>query len=347
MADLLTALLDRLGASLDHNGRAHADCPFCGADGFSRTGRAAYHFYVYDLPGRQGACCQVCGWRGSYRDLADHFDLHGYAPPAPREQIPVAPAPWTHPGALAHYRAFQRRQWPAVARAWQAYKPLDELTIETADLGLGRLPMWSERKRAWYMHRFDRLIVPLIADGQLVGLRGRAIDPADDGPKWLTASTSTSVLMGLDAVTPGSIVVWCENLVDRLLAAASDPRAVYVASGGVSWQVDWLDQLIARSPRAILIFFDNDLAGCPSDQAYTQGHREWLSTMQDRLAQGKISAIPHAPEPRGPKLANELLKRRDAAGKQIAIRVHRWPSNRPLHWDLGSEVSTSARLEAA
>ncbi len=341
MADLLTAVLDRLGVDLDRGGRAHADCPFCGADGATRTGRAAYHFYVYDLPGRQGAQCWVCGWRGSLLDLARHFDLQGYTPAERREQLPIPLAPWQQAVALGHYRAFQRRQWPAVVAAWQAYKPLDELTIQVADLGLGRLPLWSETKRQWYMHRFDRLIVPLIVGGQIVGLRGRATHPADDGPKWLTASTSASVLMGLGDVTPGSVVVWCENLVDRLLAAASDARAVYVASGGVSWRDEWLDELAARQPRHILIFFDNDLAGCPSDRAYTEGRAAWLATMQERMATGRIRSLPPAPEPRGPKLANDLLKR------GVPASVHRWPNDRPLHWDLGSEVTQIVRLEAA
>lgn len=331
MTNLLDALAARLDTSFDRSGRAHATCPECGKEPYSRSGSRAFHFYIYSLAnGKEGAQCHVCGYWASLAQLAKRLDVTGYTAPAPRVDEPPPPTPWSQPGALANYRTFQRRQWDRVVSAWQQYKPLNEATIEDADLGLGRLPLWGDWSRSWYAYSFDRLILPIFADGQVVGLRGRAIDPRDDGPKWLTASFSRSTLVGLESVQRGAAVVWCENLIDRLFAAQTEPSAVYVASGGGSWRADWLRDLAARRPRSVLVWFDNDLAGCPNAQTAR-------AAAARRAAEGK----PAMPEPRGPKLANDLL----ALGQHAT--VYRWPNGTPEHADLGAALMAYYERRAA
>lgn len=327
MNDLLTALATRLHTQFDRQGRAHAVCPACGAEPTNRIGGAAYHFYLYDLPGgKQGAVCWACGYRPRLTELATELDVTGYIPPQPRAVTPPPPAPWQAPDALVAYRAFQDRQWADVLHAWQQYKPLAAPTIRLADLGLGRLPLWDDQRQVWYPYRYERLIVPLLQDGQIVGLRGRAIHPADTGPKWLTASFSETLLMGLNTVQPGDTVIWCENVIDRLLAQQVEPHARYVASGGLTWRDAWLDDMAQRCPAQVLIWFDNDLAGCPNATTAQ-------AAAQRRIAEGK----PPSPPPRGPKLANALLQR------GVRARVYAWPAGTPEHADLGWLLTTTRR----
>lgn len=315
--DLLTMLAAKLGGEFDRQGRCHVTCPECGADPVTRGGRAAYHFYLYDLPRGQGAVCWSCGYRPRLTELADKLSLRGYTPPVARPHTPPPAAPWQADGALDAYRAFQEQRWRAVVSAWQSYKPLSEQTIRDADLGLGRVPLWGESRQAWYPYRWERLIVPLKRGSDIVGLRARAVHPADEGPKWLTASFSESVLAGLDEVGEGDTVIWCENLVDRLLARQAEPSVRYVASGGVAWRDEWLAALAQARPAHVLIWLDNDAAGCPNEST-------WRAACERRAREQK----PAPPEPRGPRLANELLAR------GVRARVYRWPAHTPEHADL-------------
>ena len=152
MADLMDALCDRLGTMLDVQGRAHCDCPFCGAEARSRAGGKAFHFYLYDLRGARGAVCWSCGWRGGLAALARELDVQGEDSRPPRP-MPTAPTPpWAAPNALRNYARYvgdPERQRQIVA-AWRRYKPLSEATIARELLGYSRLALWSEERGEWY-----------------------------------------------------------------------------------------------------------------------------------------------------------------------------------------------------
>lgn len=338
MANLLDALCDRLGTRLDRQGRAHAPCPFCGAP-------AGYHFYVYSLRNRQGAVCWSCGYRGSLSKLAAALDVQGAESPqeTPRELPPTPIAPWAADDALSRYRQAMGQRWPAVVAAWQAYKPLSEQSIKSADLGLGRLPLYDEDRQRWYESKNMRLLYPLIEGGRIVGIAGRAYLPEDSGPKWLTGSTSTLILHGLETIEPGNTVIWVENRVDRLLVLEERPDVRCIASGGLTWRPEWLDALAARRPRHVLVWFDNDVSGCPSAAEYIRGKAAWLARMRAQVKAGKIKQVPPFQEPRGPVIANELLKR------GIKASVYRWANGTPEHQDIGSVIvqERQARLRAA
>lgn len=335
MADLLSALCTKLGTDLDARGRAYADCPMCGAPGYTNTGRPAYHFYLFDRDGKRGAVCWSCGWRGGLGQLARQLQVQGTDTVAPR-QAPARPqTPWEQPQALERYQAAMQERWAEVVAAWQAYKPLSEATIRRAALGLGRLPLYDEKRRQWYQSRHPRLLAPLTEGGRMVGIAGRAYLPADDGPKWLTASYSTLVLHGLDEVQPGDVVIWVENRVDRLLVEENEPGVKALASGGLTWQPAWLDALAARRPRHVLVWFDHDLSGNGS----TYHERELLAIWRKKTDERRHNnprlmqmPYPQAPQPRGPLLANELLER------GVRATLYTWPRGSAFGADVGSAL---------
>lgn len=346
MAALIDVLCAKLGTQIDIRGRAHADCPMCGASAQTRTGGRSYHFYLYDLAnGKRGAVCWACGWRGSLTDLAAELNVSGRDDAPRREQPQIPLAPWSAPEALAEYRRATASRCDVLER-WQAYKPLTAATIAQFDLGVGYLPFWSERKRRWIRGRHERLILPLIVDSTIVGLTGRAIDPDDDGPKWLTSSFSDlSHLFGLEQVQPASEVIICENRIDACLACQLEPDVATVAVGGAVWHSHWTEQLAARKPRRVLVWLDHDLAGNGSRWHERELLAEWRAKVDARRAANPELAkrpYPTPPTPRGPSIANDLI----AAG--IRAEVYTWPRNSPLHRDLGAELmAETEQIKAA
>jgi hypothetical protein len=305
-----------------------------------------YHFYIYHSPRYgTGARCWACGYRGSLAKLATYLDVQGAEShsAAPRELPPTPIAPWAADDALERYRRAMGQRWGDVVAAWQRYKPLSEQSIKAADLGLGKLPLYDEDGDRWYESRYPRLLYPLVEGGRIVGIAGRAYLPEDGGPKWLTGSTSTLILHGLDTIEPGDAVIWVENRVDRLLVLEERPDVRCIASGGLTWRPEWLDAIAARRPRAVLMMLDNDLAGCPNQQTYIRGKAAWLARMQAQVKAGKIKQVPPFQEPRGPVIANALLER------GVKASVYRWANNTPEHQDIGSVIvqERQTRLRAA
>jgi hypothetical protein len=215
---------------------------------------------------------------------------------------------------------------------WQMYKPLSEQTIRDNNLGVGKLPLYDEAGDRWYESRYPRLLYPLVEGGRIVGIAGRAFLPGDTGPKWLTGSTSTLILHGLETISPGDTVIWVENRVDRLLVLEERSDVRCLASGGLTWRPEWLDAIAARRPRHVLMMLDNDLAGCPNYQTYVRGKAAWLARMRAQVKAGKIKQIPPFQEPRGPVIANALLER------GVKASVYKWANGTPEHQDIGSVI---------
>ena len=296
-ATLFDQLCDQLHAAPDRKGEVWVDCPSCGKDG--------KHFSFNETTGH----CFACDYSGSLRQIAAL--LGAVDRPAPRVQRQEPPKPRQWQQAPERYlegycAAFDRVQ------AWSSYKPLTLDSIARFRLGVGVLPASRCTAR--------RLILPVFDGGRVVAFHGRAYLPDDTDAKWLTAGgSSKQVLFNIDLVRPGATVVICENFVDAILAMQARPGIVAVAGGGASWQEHWTAQLAQARPARVKVWLDHDLAGNGS----RYHHAALVALWRERNPTG----IP--PEPRGPKIANDLL----AAG--ISASVYAWPKHTPLKADIG------------
>lgn len=318
-ATLFDQLCDQLHVQPDRKGECWVDCPNCG--------KGQKHFSFNERTGH----CFACDYSASLRQIAL---LLGTADrPAPRAQRPaVAPRPdlWQREPTrwLERYCAALDR-----LERWQAYKPLSLDSIAHHRLGVGKLPMWSEERRTWYEWPHRRLIVPLWGNGQIVGFYGRACVDGDHGPKWLGASgTDKCHLFLVGELRAGCTLVIVENYVDAILAAQVEPSAVYAAIGGATWRDEWTAQVAAARPARALSWLDHDLAGNGSRYHEAELLAAWRKGVADRRAANPALAQrpwPKVPEPRGPKIANDLL----AAG--VRASVYEWPRGTPLKADIG------------
>ena len=325
-ATLFDQLCDQLHAAPDRKGEVWVDCPQCG--------KGQKHFSFNETTGH----CFACGYSGSLRQIAELFGTVDR--PAPRAERP-APAPrpdfWQQEPArwLDRYGAALDR-----LERWQAYKPLTLDSIARYRLGVGKLPLWSADRGQWYEWPCRRLIVPLWSKGQIVGFYGRAFDPNDHGPKWLGASgTDKSHLFLTGQLTRGCTLVIAENYVDAILAAQQQPDVVGAAVGGATWRDAWTTQIAAARPTRVVVWLDHDLAGNGSRYHHAELLDAWRTGIAARRAANPALAQrpwPQPPEPRGPKIANDLL----VAG--IRASVYAWPKYTPLKDDLGWLLSEEA-----
>lgn len=340
--NIIERLVQLTQAVPDRAGRWHCDCPACGASGL-RNNRPAYHFYFYATEHRSGATCWTCGYRTTLAGLLRELgDSGAYEPPAPAHVKPAAPPPWERPGAWANWQRTMASKQEAIWQTWQAYRPFTRETVARAGLAVERL-VFRDDERGWYQGRYPRLLIPIVREGVLVGFRGRAYQPLDDGPKWISATGTETWLCGLETVRRGSEVIWCESLADRLLGEQQYPGVAFVASGGLTWRDEWLDHLARLKPRHVLVWFDHDLSGNGSPWHEEDWGDRWRAEQVRRLtAAGKPThRLPQAPSPRGPLLVAELRKR------GIRADLYDWPHDSPEHADMGWTIMEDIKREEA
>ncbi len=303
-ATLFDQLCDQLHAQPDRKGEVWIDCPQCGKD--------KKHFSFNETTGH----CFACDYSGSLRQIAELLGTVDRPAPRVQRQEPQRPRQWQYaPDRYleGYCAAFDR------VPAWQGYKPLTLDSIARFRLGVGVLPA------SRCTHR--RLILPVIDDGRVVAFHGRAYRPEDTDAKWLTAGgSSKQVLFNSNLVRPGATVVICENFVDAILAMQARPEIIAVAGGGASWQEHWTTQLAKAHTARVIVWLDHDLAGNGSRHR----HAELLALWRAKNPTGT------PPEPRGPKIANDLL----AAG--VRASVYAWPKHTPLKADIGWLLSEEA-----
>lgn len=300
-----TTLFDQLCYQLhlepDHKGECWLDCPNCG--------KGDKHFSFNEHAGH----CFSCDYSASLKTIAAQLNIGAeYVPVKAPRKPQERPKDWQRSPErwLDHYCAALDR-----VSAWQSYKPLSLDSIARFRLGVGVLP--SSR----CTHR--RLVLPVHADGRIIAFHGRAYRPDDADAKWLTAGgSSKQVLYNVDLVQPGSVVIVCENFVDCILAMQVEPSVIAVAGGGASWRPEWTQQLVARRPKQVICWLDNDLAGAPNPETYHLLAATWR-------AEHPGTAVP---EPRGPRIANELL----AAG--LHASCYRWPNGAQAKCDIGQAL---------
>lgn len=335
MTTLIERLAEMLQAVPDYKGRWHADCPQCGAAG-TKHGRPAYHFYLYHLDGiGSGAQCQVCGYKTRLYDLARELGADGNLPmPAPRAEMRRPQAPWERPDAWQRWKAYYATRIDAIVRQWAGYRPFTAETVQRFGLAVDKLTFYAPERQEWYAARQPRLLVPIVREGQIIGIKGRAYHPMDDGPKWLSATNSQTWLCGVEDVQAGQEVIWCESLVDRLLGAQQYADLAFVATGGLTWRDEWLDRLAAQRPRHVLVWFDNDLSGNGNEQHNRRWLAEWRADINARRGEDAPGIQPQAPLPRGPQLVRDLRRR------GVRADLYRWSADAPHKADLGWALMT-------
>ena len=302
-AFIFNTLCQQLHVEPDGKGEYWIDCPWCG--------KGAKHFSFSE----RGYKCFSCDEKGkNLRLLAAELNIRSETPsrmtPGRAERAQEPPKQWQRSPErwLERYcGAFDRLS------AWQSYKPLSLESIARFRLGVGVLP--SSRCK------LKRLIVPVFASGKVVAFHGRAYLPSDTDKKWLTAGgSSKQVLFGAELLRPGATILIVENFVDAILAMQAATDVVAVAGGGASWQPEWTAQIATSRPARALIWLDHDLAGNGS----RWHHHELLTAWRAAHPDAK-----HTPEPRGPKIANDLL----VAG--VRASLYEWPKGSPAKADIG------------
>lgn len=342
MTTLIEQLAELLQAVPDRDGRYHADCPFCGAPG-TRFGRPAYHFYVYHLrSGASGAQCWSCGHKGSLVELARVLGADSELPmPAPRPELQRPTPPWEDERWLPGARRHVERTLQQTTQRWQQYRPYGSETVQRHVLMYERLVHWHD-ERGWYSGKHPRLLIPVMREGRVIGIKGRAVDARDDGPKWLSATGTETWLCGVEDIRRGQEVIWCESLADRILGMQEYPDIAFVATGGLTWRDEWLDRLAAAQPRHVIVWFDHDLSGNGSAHHAADWLHDWQDEIATRRGERAVGPMPTAPTPRGPQLVRELQRR------GIRAALYEWPADAPHKADMGNVLMTeiAAKLPA-
>lgn len=296
--DVFRALCRRYGTEPDRSGEAPITCPSCGKP--PKPGQTHCTMSV------RGWHCFVCGAGGTIKQLAEHEHIE-----TPKDWRPPKRKPqrkrsyyWKQHGGSATLARITRLPVSERLDLWREYKPVTAAMVREHHLGYGTLP-------ASRCHH-NRLLVPLMRRGKLVGIRGRAID-CDCG-KWLSPAGNEATLYNHQALGKGQIVIVCENPIDALLVGEAYD-AVGVATLSVSyWQDAWLDMLADAEPAKIVVAYDNHRPGNGG------GRAEWLADHERDIT------------PNGIKLCNRLLK----AG--LPAMLYDW-GDAPLGADIGDVLA--------
>jgi len=322
---LFARLCARLAANPDSQGEVHVDCPFCGKE--AKRGQTHASF------SERGFHCFVCGQGTSLAHLAEM--LLGREAPEPvvpayprqteRARKPVVPGRLDEFSRLAELYASS-----TVALAyWLKYKPVPEEAVSAYRLGLGAYPKHMSRCE------HQRLQVPLIAQGKVVGFRGRQLVWRCSCGKWLSPSGSRMILYNGERLTgephegmgyaygwrpiAGKVLFIVENPIDALLLEARYPRVCAVATLGVTiWQAAWTELVARARPGLVIVAYDNDRPGNGGGQ---RGKEAWLADPKH-----KQDIVPN-----GIRLANRLLE----AG--VRARLVQW-AGYPLKTDVGDAL---------
>jgi hypothetical protein len=323
---LYRALCARLQVQPDSHGEAHVACPKCGKE----PKRGQVHFSFSE----RGGFCMVCGQATSLAALARIF-----APDQATEYTahftPSVARPKAQPTVDFQRLAAQYAGAPGVTARWRAYKPVSEQLVAAYRLGYGAFPQYTSKCQ------HHRLMVPLIAQGQVVGFRGRSL--GCDCGKWLSPAGSRMVLCNGERLTGNEHaglgyawgtrrILWrelwvVENPIDAILAEMLWPEVAVVATLGVAmWQEEWTALVAAAGPKIVRILYDNDR---PGNGGGAQGRRDWLATHERDIEPG----------------AQRLARRLRVAG--LRVRVEQWPEDAPIHADVGDLIVGELRNRSA
>lgn len=280
-------LSQQRGGWPDRRGEYWALCPF-------HADRESGSFSFSE----RGYKCFACGAHGGLSRLAETLGLvEGWSAPLrllprPAAKTPATPRP--EPAWQKDPRVLDRFQpLGPLARQYCHRRGLRDETIARWRLGCGVLPA----SRA----KLPRLILPVFAAGQLVGLRGRALLPEDKEAKWLQSAGSRTTLFGADCLASGRTVIVTEAPLSAILAMQEAPEVVAAVAGTAGagcWRPEWTEAIARSRPAWALVWYDCDPAGLTN----------------------------------GVKVVNALLE----AG--VRARLYRWPAGTPPKTDLADVV---------
>ena len=306
-----------LGAKPDRRGEVWMTCPACGKEG--------QHFSFSE----RGAYCFVCGAAYGLRELAAILgigerpaDRPFRARPHPTARVERQPPPAQFAALADQYAAD-----PTVVHRWWEYRPrLEPAIMRAYRLGCGAYPTYLSKCQ------HERLQVPLILEGQVVGFRGRQIDCACEKAKWLSPKGSVMGLYNgerlgkgrapgllrapLPRTVEGNALFIVENPIDALLIEASTAFCAVATLGVSMWQEPWTQAVRDARPGLVWVAFDNDR---PGNGGGEQGRAAWLETHEKDIV------------PNGVRLVNKLLE----AG--VSARLFPWQGY-PLKTDIGDLV---------
>lgn len=301
-------------------------CPVCGKNEKSKDcsyNAAAWH-------------CFVCGSGGSLVDLARRQGVPAQLTPVPAQSAKRLPSWRTSTDEaltiLARYTARCDKY-----QHWQAYKPVSTSMVDRLNWGVGSLDLYPYTGYHTSRCPHDRLIYPVMWDGQIVAFRGRQMACQCDGESWLNMAGSAPALYGIDDVPVGAVLVLCENPVDAMLVHEYQHSNVYgcaTTGGAGTWRDEWTVRLAALHLRHVVVWYDNDLAGCPNPETLEAEVAAWRVKMQAALDAGKIKTIPAMPPtPHGPRVARLLWL------ANIKVSIGAWPPGTPVNWDIGKQIA--------
>jgi len=355
--EMFGKLCHHLQVQPDRRGECYVTCPFCGKESSAKDA----HFSFSE----RGGHCFVCGKSGGLYGLLRVYGLtEGAAARKLGSTSRADPAP-TPPPRPAAKRAATKVDWEAMVRRyeshpetvsrWSAYKPLPEDLIRAYRLGYGIFPQYTSHCQ------HPRLMVPLIENGVVVGLRGRKVDcgcgdtETKRGDKWLSPAGTRCILFNGERFGQGpgmgfaygqrradryTLLLIVENPIDALLAEVWNEDVVAVATLGVSmWKAEWTPFLVRVQPAAVVVFFDNDRPGNGGGQ---MGRKDWLATHPTDIEPNGIRLVHHlqAAGIRGACLGSHEFRRK--------VRPD-WPGweGVGLHSDLGDLLVPEVRKRLA
>jgi hypothetical protein len=327
MSTLFDQICSKVNQAPDRRGQVYIPCPACGKE----SSRKNVHFVFSET---KGAICFVCGYKASLKMLAERLGVEKdapYKPPVYHVAAPKTIRAWE--GMIENHLENASKQ---AKIKWKAYKPIDDTVIDNYRLGWGFFPKMTSQCA------HERLLVPLIAGGKIVGLRGRAVDC--QCPKWLSILGSEPKFLynggqlsqnneerlqrhlGLSTspFARGEIILIVENPIDALMVEQSANVRAIATLGVTSWCEEWTQSLVECRPALILVVYDNDLAGNTSNPELIAKWRK------------KNPMIKDAPTPNGVRLVNNLLR----AG--LPASLYHWPAGSPEKADIGMLLSETS-----
>lgn len=293
----------------DRNGNVHVNCPFCG----KASSRTETHFSFNNTQFH----CFVCGAKGGLRKLAEYLSMDTgsitpyIAPhrPVKKQVIPgwtINPKPYLD-GLKTNEKRYDE---------WFRHKRIKAATVDKFQLGFSQLPGTS--------CKHQRLIVPVFEAGNLIGIRGRAVECGNSCPKWLNATNSKPALFNGDLITTRQVIIITENNVDSCLTMQETENVIAVSStnGCATWREHWSKAIADSNPKQVIVWLDADLCGGrlhPID--YKSQVNQWF------IDHPKSKNIPTT---NGVKICNELLS------LGCKAMLYQWPLHTPPKYDLGS-----------
>jgi hypothetical protein len=336
------AIADQLGdRSRQRSGFYAFDyCPFC-----HKKRKAAIK------PGRGGFKCYSCEEQvhtlEEWQHLASVLATPITDAPPPREKAARKEDPkvWQADPMRYHSRYIAPLD---LAERWAAYKPISAENVMRYQLGYGTLPpigrdrngqprytMGCAHKRLTYANIEN-------AQRQPVGFRGRQIECScyADEPgdlKWITVAGTRAWLWNSYnlAQAAGRWIIVAENPIDGILIEQAQPDIYPLAgtAGAGTWYPEWTQMIAAARPKGVLIWYDNDLIGCPTPETRDLLVEQWIAKMIAKGRQPTAAQIEHQrTKAMGPKISTDL--------QALAIKAqpYRWAPGTPPKMDSGQHL---------